>query len=140
MSFDAGPISMDWIAVGARAFALVVAGRIVAIVYWHGAELGEPGGVPAVGDAGFSWVPADLPVDHFFLFAAPNPAEGDWARARETAADAYIQWMRQEAGYIARLRREAAELLSVSRWWQDDRLREQLRSRAWHGRRRSGRR
>jgi hypothetical protein len=142
MSIDGGPSSLHWVAVGARASGLVFAGRIVALLYWQGAqpaELGEPG-VPAVGDAGFSWVPTDVPVDRFFLFGAPNPAEGDWARARELAAGAYLEWMRREADRTAELRKEAVELLSRSRWWRDERVREQLLGRTWRGTRRSERR
>jgi hypothetical protein len=132
MSIDARPSIPQWVAIGARAFGLVVAGRIVALVYWQAvqeAERGESSGV----DAGFAWVPADLPVDHFFLFPATNPAEGDWARARELAAGAYLEWMRRETDYTAELRCEAAELLSRSRWWQNEQVREHLLSRAWYG-------
>jgi hypothetical protein len=126
MSIDTALSSLDWVAVGERACGLVFAGRIVALVYWQGtgvAERGEP--------AGFSWLPADLPVDRFFLLPAANPAEGDWRRARELAVGAYLEWMRRDADYTAELRREAAELLGRSRWWRDEGVREQLLSRAW---------
>ena len=132
MSIDAMPIMVGWVAVGERACGLVFAGRIAALVYWQPAQLTEAGAEPMVCNAGFSWVPVDLPVDHFFLVEAPDPDEADWARARELAASAYLDWMRREAGYTAELRREAAELLSRSRWWQDEQLREELLSRAWY--------
>jgi hypothetical protein len=129
MSIDAGPGSMDWVAVGTRACALVFGGRIATVVYWQGADGVQPGdcsGVRPVSDAGFWWVPAELPVDRFFLFHAPDPAESDWVRARELAANAYLEWRLEEAGRTAELRREAAELLSRSRWWHDDRMRDHL--------------
>jgi hypothetical protein len=135
MSINAEPSSLDWAQVGAWTFGLVFAGRIVALVYWQGAEVADLGG-PDVAlvarDAGFAWVPADLPVDHFFLFEAPNPAEDDWIRARALTAEAYLGWRRREADRTAELRSEAAELLRRSRWWRDERLREQLDgSNAW---------
>ena len=136
MSIDAGPNSLEWVALGTRACGLVSAGRIVALVYWLGtddAALDEGSVLPAVGEAGFFWVPAGLPVDHFSLFKAPNPAESDWVRARELAARSYLEWTLQEAGHLAELRREAAELLSRSRWWHEDRIRERLLSRTWQG-------
>jgi hypothetical protein len=136
MSIDAGPGTLEWVALGTRACGLVFAGRIVAVVYWHGAEdaeLREHSGAPDVGEAGFSWVPADLAVDHFVLFEAPNPQESDWIRARELAAGAYSEWTLQEASRTAELRREAAELLSRSRWWRNERMPERLLSRRWHG-------
>ena len=95
MSTHAEPITLNWVAVGERAFGMVFSGRIVALVYWEStdvAETGGPGGEPVVTDAGFAWVPADLPWEHFYLFQAPNPAESDWARARELAARAFFEW------------------------------------------------
>ena len=136
MSINAEQSNLGWVPVRELTFGLVFAERIVALVYWQGAEmadLGGPDGAPMARAAGFAWVPADLPVEHFFLFEAPNPAEHDWIRARELAAEGYFAWRQQEAERTAELRSEAAELLSRSRWWRDDRVREQLLSRAWHG-------
>jgi hypothetical protein len=112
MSSDDGPNSLDWIPLGEHACGLVFGGRIVALVYWQGAP---PGGDHGSGEAGFWWVPAELPVDHFSLFAASYPDQADWARARERAAEAYAAWAPREAAYTAQLRREAAELLRRAR-------------------------
>lgn len=144
MSINAEPITLQWVSVGAGAFGLVLAGHIVALVYWEGpdvAELGGPGGEPVVTDAGFSWVPVDRPWEHFYLFETSNPGEGDWARAREFAARAYLEWTeahcrltrhdparRVEADDTAELRREARQLLRRSQWWRDELLREELLS------------
>lgn len=95
MTIEAEPITLDWVAVGTSAFGLVFTGQIVALVYWQGADVAEldgPRGDPVVTDAGFSWVPADRPWEHVYLFQAPNPAEADWGRARELAARAYFAW------------------------------------------------
>jgi hypothetical protein len=137
MSIDAGRIMLEWVAVGTGAFGLVFSGHIVALVYWEGADVAERGGEPVVTDAGFSWVPADRPWQHFYLFATPNPAEGDWAQARALAARAYFEWTdktmehddparRDETDETAELRREAGEFLSRSQWWRDPLLRERL--------------
>src|SRR4051812_44343060 len=80
MSSADGPNTLDWIPLGEHACGLVFGGRIVALVYWQGAP---PGGDHGSGEAGFWWVPAELPVDHFSLFAASYPDAADWARARE---------------------------------------------------------
>jgi hypothetical protein len=120
------PAGLDWIPLGEHACGLVFGGRIVALVYWQDAE-------PEHSGAGFWWVPADLPVDHFSLFAASNPTAMDWARAREHAANAYADWAPREAAYTAELRHEAAELMSRARmrqvgWLQETPLRAQARS------------
>jgi hypothetical protein len=93
MSINAPPITLAWVAVGERAFGLVCAERIVALVYWEPANVAEQAGDPAVTEAGFSWVPTDLPWEHVYLFEASAPCEGDWARARELAARAYFEWI-----------------------------------------------
>jgi hypothetical protein len=95
MSTHAGPITLDWVSVGGGAFGLVLDGRIVALLYWDNAdvaELREPPGEPVVTDAGFSWVPADRPWEHFYLFDAPEPDYRDWQQARDKAAHAYFGW------------------------------------------------
>jgi hypothetical protein len=86
-------LTLDWVEVGRSAFGLVHDGRVVALVYWRGADAGELEGFdcePVVVDAGFSWVPSDAPWDHFYLFEAPEPSEGDWERARRAAALSYV--------------------------------------------------
>jgi hypothetical protein len=93
MSINAPPITLAWVAVGALAFGLVHAGQIVALVYWERADVAELDGDPAVTDAGFSWVPAGLPWEHFYLFAAPHASADAWAQAREQAARAYFEWI-----------------------------------------------
>jgi hypothetical protein len=93
MSISAERITLEWVAVGERAFGLVYADRIVALVYWEDANvgvLGGPSGEPTVTDAGFSWVPADGPWEHFYLFETAVPNEKSWAHARELAAQAYF--------------------------------------------------
>jgi hypothetical protein len=136
MSIDTGRITLDWVAVGRGAFGLVLSGHIVALVYWEGADVAELGGEPVVTDAGFSWVPADRPWEHFYLFATPNPGEADWPQARALAARAYFEWT--DARWMmeyddparrdetAELRREAGEFLSRSQCWRDPLLREGL--------------
>jgi hypothetical protein len=127
MSIDDGPNSIDWVPLGNRACGLVFGGRIVALIYWQGPRSGED---HAHSDGGFWWVPAELPVDHFWLFAASDPGKTEWALARERAVDAYLEWAPREAAYDAALRREAAEVLSA-RLRQDGRLRERPLMRAW---------
>ena len=90
MSIDPERIMLDWVAVGTGAFGLVVSGHIVALLYWKGADVAEFGGEPVVTDAGFSWVPADHPCEHFYLVATPNPGEDEWGQARALAARAYF--------------------------------------------------
>jgi hypothetical protein len=115
-----GPNALDWVPLGEHACGLVHGGRVVAVVYWQDARSdGED------EHAGFWWVPADLPVDHFSLFAAPSPADADWARARARAADAYVAWAPREAAYTEDLRREAAALLGRARLRQKAGAREE---------------
>jgi hypothetical protein len=86
-------ITLEWVEVGRSAFGLVYAGRVVALVYWRGADAAEVAGVhcePVVVDAGFSWMPGDAPWDHFYLFEAPEPSPSDWERARREAACGYL--------------------------------------------------
>jgi hypothetical protein len=153
MSSEVQPITLNWVAVGAGAFGLVLADHIAALVYWDGPDLGGSG---AVAGAGFSWVAADQPWEHRYLFVAFNPTDADWARARELAAQAYFEYAatestpgtreRRRAGTAsqsrsdgsqaarrrdAELRREAAELLSRAPWFQKERLREELLRREW---------
>ena len=128
--------TLDWVAIGTGAFGLVLFGHIVALVYWEGADVAEADGEPVVTEPGFSWVPADRPWEHFYLFAVPSPDEDGWAQARALAARAYLEWddswspMEQDdsarRAETAELRREAGEILSRSRWWQDPRLRAEL--------------
>jgi hypothetical protein len=124
------PKGLEWIPLGEHACGLVFGGRVVALVYWQDAQ---PGGEHEHSAAGFWWVPADLPVDHFSLFAASNPTAVEWARAREHAAIAYADWAPREAAYTAELRHEAAELSRRARmrqegWLQESPLRVQARS------------
>jgi hypothetical protein len=93
ISISAERITLEWVAVGERAFGLVHAGRIVALVYWEHAnvaELGEIGGEPTVTQSGFAWVAADAPWEHFYLFETEVPGEESWAHARDMAARAYF--------------------------------------------------
>ncbi|MCW3049888.1 MAG: hypothetical protein JWO74_4172 [Solirubrobacterales bacterium] len=86
-------ITLEWVAVGCSAFGLVHEERVVALVYWRGADAAELTGAdcePVVVEAGFSWMPFDAPWDHFYLFAAPEPSPGDWERARREAASAFL--------------------------------------------------
>jgi hypothetical protein len=86
-------ITLEWVEVGRSAFGLVHDGRVVALVYWRGADVAEVGGLdcePVVVEAGFSWVPSDAPWDHFYLFEAPEPSECDWDCARREAAVGYF--------------------------------------------------
>jgi hypothetical protein len=97
MSISAERITLEWVAVGERAFGLVHADRIVALVYWEDANVGELGGMdgePVVTDSGFSWVPTDAPWEHFYLFETAVPGEESWARARELAGRAYFDGAR----------------------------------------------
>jgi hypothetical protein len=112
MSNNDSPNGLDWIPLGEQACGLVFGGRVVALVYWQDAQSEHSG-------AGFWWVPADLPVDHFSLFAASDPTPTDWERAREGAAHAYADWAPREAAYTAELQHEAAELLSRARMRQE---------------------
>jgi hypothetical protein len=126
MSIDDGSNSLSWVQLGEHACGLVFGGRIVAVVYWQDAQPGDD-----EHRAAFWWVPAELPVDHFSLFASSNPSEADWARARERAADAYVAWVPREAAYTEELRREAVEVLSRLRSRQEERGREHAPIRAW---------
>jgi hypothetical protein len=86
-------ITLEWVEVGPSAFGLVHDRRLVALVYWRGPDAAELAGLksePVVVEAGFSWVPADAPWDHFYLFEAPEPCPRDWERARREAAGAYL--------------------------------------------------
>jgi hypothetical protein len=56
--------------------------------------------------------------------------ETDALRALHAAQRETAQQLAEET---AALRREAAELLSRSRWWRDECRRELLRSRRWYG-------
>jgi hypothetical protein len=139
--------TLRWVPVGASACGLVLAGRIIALVYWQGpdaADLGQPGDRPIATCPGFSWLPVDRPSEPMHLFEAPDPAAGDWERARELAALGYFDLAAPqprtgqqdhacEANDISALRREAAELLRRSPWWQRELLREELLSRRWFG-------
>jgi hypothetical protein len=86
-------ITLEWVEVGRSAFGLVHDGRVVALVYWRGADAAEVEGLdcePVVVEAGFSWVPSDAPWDHYYLFEAPEPCGRDWERARREAAFSYL--------------------------------------------------
>jgi hypothetical protein len=85
---------LDWVAIGVSAYGLVRDDRILALVYWSGADVAELAGgdhEPVVTAAGFSWVACDVPWDHFYLFEAPHPSERDWRRARVLGASAYFE-------------------------------------------------
>jgi hypothetical protein len=93
MSLHAELSTLHWVAVGVAAFGLVLGGRIVAIVYWEGADVAElaADGEPVVTEPGFTWVWAQQPWEHFYLFPAPDPVPEAWERAREEAARAYLE-------------------------------------------------
>jgi hypothetical protein len=85
-------LTLDWVEIGRSAFGLVHDGRVVAIVYWRGADAAEVEGLdgePVVVEAGFSWVATDAPWEHFYLFEAPEPSGRDWEHARREAAFGY---------------------------------------------------
>jgi hypothetical protein len=86
-------LTLDWVEIGRSAFGLVHDGRVVALVYWRGADAAVVEGLdcePVVVEAGFSWVPTDAPWDHFYLFEAPEPSRREWERARREAAFGYV--------------------------------------------------
>jgi hypothetical protein len=86
-------ITLEWVEVGRSAFGLVHDERVVALVYWRGADAAVVEGLdcePVVVEAGFSWVPTDAPWDHFYLFEASEPSKRDWERARRDAAFSYL--------------------------------------------------
>jgi hypothetical protein len=143
MTHRAQTAAPRWVPAGASACGLLLARHIVALVYWHGpdaADLGEP----VATRAGFAWVAVDRLAEPVHLFEAPNPATADWARARELAALGYLDLTAPQpmtdqedhagdAAEMSALRREAAELLRRSPWWQRELLRDELLSRRWYG-------
>ena len=138
MTLHAEMTTLRWVPVGASACGLVLAGRMIALVYWQGPDAAEPGEHRVATPPGFSWLPVDRPSEPAHLFAAPKPAAADWDHARELAVLGYVDLTAppaREADDISALRREAAELLRRSPWWQRELLRDELLSRRWRARR-----
>jgi hypothetical protein len=46
---------LEWVELGESAFGLVLSGRIVALVYWHEADVVESDGRSVMTQAGLSW-------------------------------------------------------------------------------------
>ena len=121
MTPQADTTTSSWVQITTSAFGLVLAGRVVVLVYWQGGRAGS-------SEPGFSWLPTERPAEPVQLFVAINPTVRDWARARALAERAHARDVRDDPE-----RREAAELLRRSPWWQRELLREELLSRRWYG-------
>src|SRR4051794_3929715 len=98
---DADTTTAGWVRVSTSAWGLVLAGRIVALVFCQRADIaavGAPDGHASVSDPRFYWLAADRPLEAVPLFEVSNPTARDWAHARALAARAYFDRNRPEPG------------------------------------------
>src|ERR1700678_1871911 len=72
-----------WINLGRQAFGVEYRGRLVAVLYWAPADVGEVedlGGEPIVTEPGFFLVQTESPTTHLHVVDGEDREE-DWARA-----------------------------------------------------------
>src|SRR3954471_3038334 len=98
---DADTTTARWVRVSTSAWGLVLAGRMVALVFWQRADvtdLGAPDGHASVSGPRFYWLGAHRPLEAVPLFEVSTPTARDWARARALAARAYFDRNGPEPG------------------------------------------